>query len=589
MEDKCRSTVRKKRILTKRYWVHFMSNGQQQTTTSANKEMMDTDENSSDAIMSSHHSQVPPLSTQNLNMAPQFNGFNNQQPSSAGRSSASRSSASMMYKRHSSATIPSFQSISRMHAGLSSDSINSYQSVMSLDQPQHPQDVPQQQQHGMNNGGDSRYHPYKSPRSPRVTNPPGMDYGQPQNHGMSGQSATEEGSVFSPRNYQHRILSIVSPRTTLPTNGGSSILSTLTQSQMAQLSPQQQQNNFSQHPSQQQPTTGFTFPGLDAYKLEGTNNPTSRDLPNLHSAIQHYDNDPSGSNTESLKQTTSNYHFRSVSSQALHNHHRHSLQLSSHGKSLSDTNLLPPPSFLLSNESNPAVMPNGMNNTGLHTSEMFSIPPIVLDQQQFSHPMAPPNSARGSRSSSIVDGSSPRQQLMNDVTTINNSSPRSESGGYTGMGVSPRSDYSYSSDMSGMSSLNSSPRLGSDAGSKRLSANLTSGDLTLPPYLRQQAPGYIIDNQHNGSYANHAGNRKSFAGYLNNPGNRFSLGSAAFTQGSPNQLGLPNGGIPPQGAPHSTTTYTNHPGNRFSLGPNQDLYYGRRSGIAGSQRNSTRQ
>ena len=217
MEDKCKSTIRKKRILTKRYWVHFMSND-------SNNSMMD------DSSATGDHS---PASIQ----PPPLNIF------SPGQQQAMGKSASMNYKRHSSANLPSFSAIKRLNQGLSGGSSNSMSSlsfqgsevVSSSNEAAmlNPNDYnmyngdrsPRQAPHSYN------YHPYKSPRQL-----PGGEASmeQPSPNTLQNSNNNSPGNGFT------------SPRNTFNRSASSSQLPT----------PQQ----LLQQPS---------FPGLDAYRLDG--------------------------------------------------------------------------------------------------------------------------------------------------------------------------------------------------------------------------------------------------------------------------------------------------------------------------------
>ncbi|EFC36774.1 predicted protein [Naegleria gruberi] len=559
MEDKCKSTIRKKRILTKRYWVHFMSNDGSNNTNS----MMD-DSSAGDQSPASIHQQAffPNVGAG----GPQMGNARN---------------ASMNFKRHSSANLPSFSSIKRLNQGLSGGSSNSMSSfqgseIMSTSDASmlNPNEYnnmysgdrsPRQVPHSYN------YHPYKSPRGQHPEQV--MDQSSP-NQTLQNNNGMNPNSGFSPRNSFNRAAS---------------------SSQIPTPLQQQQQNG----------SYGFSgnVASLDAYRLDGkiptgNSNTNSVESSPRESGVLNHLNMSTFNNSigSQLDPQTVNRHYNrgSMRIQPLFNQHT---------KSLSDTNLLPSPSMLLdhqrqqsmfnfpshqqTNNTNGNINNNSMamdefsngNNQNSHQHHNLHIPPIMLEKNpnipQFTIQPSP-NHSNNSNSNT------PRSGIFFE------NSPRS--GNNMGSGeyyYSPRSEVDYSSDMS---SLTNSPRFGTGGGAdsnsstpRSLIGSMNTMSINDSSPLAQQLsaqqqypPGYRGSLHYDSPSLMVPGNRKSVAGYLNQAGNRFSLGSAyhgsAYVQQQQQQqsngLSLPNSTSPST----STTTYTNHPGNRYSLGPNQDLY-----------------
>ncbi|KAG2391954.1 hypothetical protein C9374_013439 [Naegleria lovaniensis] len=688
MEDKCKSSVRKKRILTKRYWVHFMSNGTSggNSTTMTSSDMMDDNSVQSPATnVSQQHQSFPNLNLNVVNSA----------------SSNNPRSSSMNYKRHSSATLPSYNSIRRLNAGLSGGSSTSLTSNSELnDNVSNTVMLMDSSDNNSNNRSPRQgpfYHPYKSPR---MMNPSEQQLQQQQ------QNSTNQESMHLDNTNRHGHSQTSSPR------GGhhASTMNVSSPFTNSQLQPQ------SMYPSQQPSMTAVpisstafnnttvsstagsssypSFPGLEAYKL---------DQPSPNSALttnNHMNQTSSTSNPQQQQQVDpqqqQHLHPRSLSatsaaSSSLGYHH---------GKSLSDSNLLPPPSSLLYNNSGStttSTSPNisHLSNTSLHSTTTASpfggvsestitssgylnhsnnngtglhIPPILLgDEQQ-------PNTTQIQHQAHHSHHSSPQQlhpqlspypqqwssqqgNVNNNTTPSSNTSsttatPRGlmfygNNGSANDLVNSPRasSDYLYSprSDYSSdFSSLTNSPRFGAggtDSNSStprgligsmsgmNINENMEASQQPFNPFSVTNSQLNTLSTQPNNNNSNGtqryrgqrssaqfhhqqlsydsalnvSGTRKSIAGYLNHAGNRYSLGSFAYSQfhgsaysnpsttttttsnnyGSGNpQINISsetsgnNGILPNNMAPNKRHSqhFSNNPHNRYSLGPNHELH-----------------
>lgn len=549
MEDKCKSSVRKKRILTKRYWVHFMSNG-----SSANSDMMDDNSEFSPATLNSPNP-FPNLKLNTANMNNAANNTNNTNPRSA----------SMAFKRHSCATLPSYNTVKRVNQGLSGGSstfsqLSDFNTMM---------DTATNMGNLTLDSSDSRsprqqapfYHPYKSPR-------------------MSSNDSSPQ----------------LPPSTSNSSNPPSRNSLTFTQSPL-QHSPQQQSPAYN---------NGYAFPGLEAYKLDQPPNYTNMDINSQHSGVTPTNNS-SSVHPRSLYPNT-----KSLSESNL---------LPPPSSILSSNNNSTYPQQLPQNHHDQYHIPpivldqHGNSTTNLHPQQIspHQLSPHTLQNQQqppysFNNNSMPPNGS--------TSGNTPRGVLYygNEI----GNSPRSD---YSG------SDYIYSP-RSDFSSLTSSPRMGNDSNSSTprglipsmsgmslgpggleptpvqqptdfntFGANLNTGNNGNISRLGKRGSGQFHQQQLSyDSALNVPGMRKSVAGYLNSAGNRFSLGTfsnhgSAYNSGGGSSYGVSGvGGFNPNAAGNngsnivnnnslgqrsgSSQQYSNHPYNRYSLGPNQDLYFG---------------
>ncbi|KAF0980390.1 hypothetical protein FDP41_013604 [Naegleria fowleri] len=649
MEDKCKSSVRKKRILTKRYWVHFMSNGS--STASSSADMMD--DNSVQSPATTNNTSNGQLSFPNLNLNVVNNG------------STTQRSSSMNYKRHSSATLPSYNSIRRLNAGLSGGSSTSLTSGGS----EHPWTMTHHDHsnaigaamtmdssdNNSNNNNRSPqqglfYHPYKSPR---MTNPSEQQI-QPQ---QQQTSSPRGGGAHSAT-----MMNVLNLTTAASPQPSQSSLNNQPLSQPQQLSMAALPSTTTAFNSNTGATTTSSsypsFPGLEAYKLDQPS-PNSANNTNLVSPFQ-------------TQQAQEQQHLYPSPSSATSSSSA-SLSLGHHGKS--DPNLLPPPSSLLcsvTTSTSPNISqatppqttqatPLGMTDSdhNHHSNSTLHIPPIMLvgdesNGAQHAHHLSPQLQQQHSQLSPY---SQQQQQWSSPAYTTTPSSNTSSTtatpqgfmfygnGSANDLANSPRasSDYLYSprSDYSSsdFSSLTNSPRFGaggtdSNSSTPRGLIGSMSGmniNENIMDVSQQQNPFSVTNSQLNNlstpvqynnlngtqryrgqrksaqfhhqqllydSALNVSGTRKSIAGYLNHAGNRYSLGSFAYSQfhGSAysnpsmnNNYGNPqinvssdlptpgnnNNGTPfnhiPSNKRHSQH-FSNNPYNRYSLGPNHELY-----------------